>query len=178
MKKINNKLTIWRIIISFTLHEYLIHNQPLSKRLNNMEPGPDFVVPDPCSKVSSNDNTNNISNQPTKHNIANKSIRADSRLLERGRNDDEEKIHINARVFQSTSWVHVVESELSWDIIIDMHVLGIFHWVYVFIKSIPPIEGCWKEATFSTTGNLLDIWGWILKCFLPPWLICHREKYF
>lgn len=101
------------IIISFSLRRYLIHNQLLSKPLNNMEPGPDVFVPDPCPPVSSNDNTINISTQPAKHNIANKSIRADSRLLERGSNDDEQKIHISARVFQQTSWVHGLESELK-----------------------------------------------------------------
>lgn len=99
-------------MISIALHRYLIHNRLLSKLLNNMEPGPDLCVPDPRPTVSSNDNTINMSIQPAKRNSANKSIGADSCLLERERNNDLEKTHISARVFQSTSWVHVVESEL------------------------------------------------------------------
>lgn len=55
------------IIISFSLRRYLIPNQLLSRPLNNMEPGPDVFVPDPCPTVSSNDNMINISTQAAKH---------------------------------------------------------------------------------------------------------------
>lgn len=138
-------------MVSFALYRYLIHNQPLSKLLNNMEPGPDFCVPAPCPTVSSNDNTINMSIQPAKRNSANKSIGADSCLLERGRNYHQEKTHISARLFHSTGIELQTGMVRAWHMVL-MHLLGPFL----------PLKAVEKKPLSPQLQTFCPFSGWLL----------------